>query len=42
VKTSFGSFQYSIMALVALDLVAAMLCSLIMETEKRFHAATRS
>jgi len=42
VKAAFGSFQYSILALVALDLVAAMLCSLIMETGKRFRAATAS
>ncbi len=35
VKTTFGSFQYSILVLVVLDLVAALLCSQITETGKR-------
>jgi len=35
VKTTFGSFQYSIIVLVVLDLVAALLCSQVMETGKR-------
>jgi hypothetical protein len=34
VKTTFGSFQYSIIVLVVLDLVAALLCSQITETGK--------
>jgi len=39
VKTSLGSFQYSIVVLVVLDLVAALLCSRIAETGKKPSAA---
>lgn len=37
VKTALGSFQYSILVLVVLDLVAALLCSRIVETGKPLH-----
>jgi sugar phosphate permease len=40
VKTTFGSFQYSILVLVALDIAAALLCSRISETGKRMQTAT--
>jgi membrane protein implicated in regulation of membrane protease activity len=40
VKTAFGSFQYSILVLVALDIVAALLCSRISETGKRMQTPT--
>jgi len=40
VKTTLGSFQYSIIVLVVLDLVAAGLCSRITETGKRMRTAT--
>jgi hypothetical protein len=39
VKTSLGSFQYSIVVLAVLDLVAALLCSRIAETGKKPSAA---
>jgi len=39
-KPTFGSFQYSILVLVALALVAAVMYSLITETGKRLRAAT--
>ncbi len=38
VKTTLGSFQYSILVLVVLDLVAAVLCSRITETGKKLHS----
>ena len=38
VKTALGSFQYSILVLVVLDLVAALLCSRIVETGKQLRA----
>lgn len=38
VKTTLGSFQYSILVLVALDLVAALVCSRITETGKQLPA----
>jgi len=38
VKTKFGGFQYSILVLVVLDLVAAVLCSRITETGKKLHS----
>jgi hypothetical protein len=34
-KTALGSFQYSILILVGLDIVAAVMCALIAETGKR-------
>jgi sugar phosphate permease len=40
VKTAFGSFQYSILVLVALDIAAALLCSRISETGKRMQTPT--
>jgi hypothetical protein len=39
VKTTLGSFQYSIIVLVVLDLVAAGLCSRITETGKKLQSA---
>jgi len=39
VKAALGSFQYSILVLVALDLVAMLLYSRITETGKRVRAA---
>ena len=41
VKTTLGSFQYSILVLVVLDLVAAVLCSRITETGKKLHSTLR-
>lgn len=38
VKTALGSFQYSILVLVVLDLVAALLCSPIVKTGKQLRA----
>jgi len=38
VKTTLGSFRYSILVLVVLDLVAAVLCSRITETGKKLHS----
>jgi hypothetical protein len=39
VKTTLGSFQYSIIVLVVPDLVAAGLCSPITETDKKLQSA---
>ena len=39
VKTTLGSFQYSIIVLVVLDLVAAGLCSRITETGRKLQSA---
>jgi len=38
IKTALGSFQYSILVLVVLDLVAAVLCSRITETGKKLQS----
>jgi len=40
-RTTLGSFQYSILMLVALDLVAAVLCSRITETGKKLQITAR-
>jgi predicted MFS family arabinose efflux permease len=40
-ETTLGSFQYSILVLVVLDLVAAVLCSRITETGKKLHGTLR-
>jgi hypothetical protein len=39
-KTAFGSFQYSIVLLLALNLVATLLISLVKETGKRSLSKT--
>jgi len=40
-KSTFGSFQYSILMLIALDLVAALLCSRITETGEKLQIGAR-
>jgi len=38
IKTALGSFQYSILVLVVLDIVAAFMCSRITETGKKLQS----
>jgi hypothetical protein len=40
IKTALGSFQYSIIILVALDLLAALMCSQIPETGRRLTGSS--